>query len=95
MRGPIVYCLEEADNFKNLHDFKVDATVPARAEQSNLFGGITVLKLKGYVSDMEDWGSPLYRDNRAAKRKAAEVTAVPYHLWGNRGLGEMLIWMQA
>ena len=33
--------------------------------------------------------------NYNAKREKAELTAVPYHLWNNRGLGEMQVWVKA
>ena len=94
-RGPIVYCIEEADNFKNLHDFCLDTSSPINVEQSSLFGGISVLKLKGTVADMDEWDGSLYTSKVPSKRKEAEVTAIPYHLWGNRGFGEMRVWIQA
>ena len=93
MRGPVVYCLEETDNFQELHDFVLDGRAPVQVEASFLFGGIRVLKLSGTRSDMEDF-KELYRAGDAPKRNPVQATAIPYCFWGNRGLGEMAVWLR-
>jgi hypothetical protein len=93
-RGPVVYCLEEADNGANLAALSLpEAAVPAVRHDPDLLGGTTVISLQGCRTDAAAWGDALY----AAKAPAAvpvELRAVPYALWGNRGRGEMLVWIR-
>ncbi len=92
-RGPIVYCLEEADNFKNLHDVVVDrdAKWTARFDPKTL-GGVTVLTGKGTVRESAGWAGKLYSAD-ASERKTVSLKAIPYSVWANRKEGEMLVWL--
>ncbi len=94
-RGPLVYCAEEADNGTLLGDFTADLAEPPRVEERELFGGITGVTVSGTRSDMAGWDEDtLYRTAPAA-RVPASLRLIPYFLWNNRGLGEMLVWMNA
>ena len=78
MRGPILYCLEQADH-KDLSVLKL--VLPKDAELSathrkRLLGGVTVLQ----GTALADGITPV------------AITAVPYYAWGNRGIGEMTVW---
>jgi DUF1680 family protein len=68
-RGPIVYCLEGADNNGRVSNLQLplDRT-PATHVDRTLLGGVTVVT-------------------------ADNVVAVPYYAWGNRGKGEMAVWI--
>ncbi len=95
MRGPIVYCLEECDNGKDLHlvHLCTDRTGDAVAHhEPELLGGVTVIDIPGYRELDEDWGGALYAPYAAAKREDVTLRWVPYYAWGNRGLGEMRVW---
>ncbi len=88
VRGPVVYCLEEADNSSPLSGLSLDASIPLKAlEDPDLFGGITLIKGEG----SRDEAIGLYTPRRAGRK--VQLTFVPYHLWGNRGLGEMSVWV--
>ena len=81
-RGPIVYSLEGVDNGGRV----VEAVIPLTAQftpvfQGELMGGVTVLK-----ADLREAALPM-----AATRV---YTAVPYFSWGNRGRGEMIVWIR-
>ncbi|HEY5466782.1 MAG TPA: beta-L-arabinofuranosidase domain-containing protein, partial [Clostridia bacterium] len=93
-RGPLVYCLEEADNYPDLNDFVLQYNHGIDVENSHLFGGIIILKMSGTVTDRADWDDTLYRDHRS-QRIEAQATAIPYYLWANRGMGEMIVWIRA
>ena len=78
MRGPIVYCLESADQAFEIKDFGLPADSPIRADhQASLLGGVTVLRGRGI----------------AGGAAPAEFTAVPYYAWANRGQGTMTVWI--
>lgn len=94
MRGPIVYCLEEADNGRLLHDVVIprEAKLSARMEK-DLLGGVVVVTGKAYRRDMRGWDGVLYRAERS-KTKPFTFKAVPYCVWDNRSPGEMLVWVR-
>ena len=58
-------------------------------EHENI-GEVLTLKLDG-IKDIS--GSKLYEDE-APKLESCKLTAIPYHMWGNRGVGEMRVWMR-
>ena len=93
-RGPLVYCLESADNPLALNGVALaeDAALAERHDAS-LLGGVTVLTAPVQVETPEGWESALYRGRRP-RLESAEITAVPYYAWANREPGEMLVWLR-
>lgn len=89
MRGPVVYCMEEADNGKGLYRISADPTAPIEVYKEN---GRILLKAKG-SRPMEDTGKGLYRLWHEQPREAVEITLIPYANWNNRGEGEMTVWI--
>ena len=55
MKGPLVYCLEEIDNGKNLAELYVDTEKEIQEVPSELFGGITELVLQGKRMEESAW----------------------------------------
>lgn len=92
-RGPLLYCLENADNAFSLNRVRLnpDAAVMA-VFKPDILGGVTVLKVKSPVAETADWNGDLYRD-AVPKLMEKEITAVPYFAWDNREPGEMLVWL--
>ncbi|OKP72593.1 hypothetical protein A3842_22595 [Paenibacillus sp. P3E] len=92
-RGPLVYCLEETDNGAPLSSITLNesASFTERFEGS-LLGGAVVVKSKGSRIEQAGWSGGLYSKAKAPVA-AAEITAIPYYLWGNRGSGEMKVWI--
>lgn len=96
LRGPLVYCLEAADNA----DFDVRAAVlPAEAHfadtvQPDLLGGIVTLQTAARAEEVA--ALPLYRDAAAPPPASRPVmlTAIPYFAWANREAGAMTVWMR-
>ncbi|MCC7494078.1 MAG: glycoside hydrolase family 127 protein [Fimbriimonadaceae bacterium] len=88
-RGPLLYCLEELDNGPG-----VDQLAPVgelTAEWCpDLLGGVTVLRGQG--RRRVSWSGELYRSTPPAWEEVA-LTAVPYALWQNRGVGQMAVWL--
>ena len=93
-KGPLVYCLEEIDNGKNLSALYVDAGTEIREEKSGLFGGCTVLKFQGKRMKDSEWGTDeLYGTHTVCLAEVA-LQAIPYAYWNNRGMGEMTVWLK-
>lgn len=93
-RGPLVYCLEEADNGATLSSISLDdaGAFTERFDES-LLGGAVVVKTGGFRVDEAGWNGGLYGSTKAGV-KPVEITAIPYYLWGNRGSGEMKVWIR-
>jgi len=96
-RGPIVYCLEQADNGSPLTAVSIarDAELAVRYE-ANLLGGAVVVESEGRVEDETAWDhdAPYQPLTPLPRLKNVRLTAVPYYLWGNRGQGEMTVWIR-
>ncbi|WP_037283622.1 glycoside hydrolase family 127 protein [Rubellimicrobium mesophilum] len=94
MRGPLVYCLEGADNGVGLNSILLGSGA-GEARTANLpdLGGAVVLDLPVQRERAEAWGDDLYAEKeRATEPDTARL--VPYHLWDNRQPGEMLVWVR-
>jgi DUF1680 family protein len=99
-RGPIVYCLESADNDDRALEGHVRALIlppeaPISADfRKDLLGGVVTLRGRAFCTGPADadWNHRLYRPARA---RPVEFTAIPYFAWDNRdgGAGEMLVWL--
>jgi DUF1680 family protein len=92
-RGPLVYCLEEADNpGGRVQRLKLPRTATLRAEtRPDLFDGIVTLKADATALDESDF-KQLYR-TAPPRETASTLTAVPYFLWANREQGSMVVWV--
>lgn len=96
VKGPLIYCLEETDNKDNLSAIFADTSaIPIEKYEQDLFGGTTVIILKGKKLVNNNWNEnelygykkPIYED--------ITLKAVPYCYWGNRKSGEMIVWMKS
>jgi uncharacterized protein len=92
-RGPLVYCLESIDNGEPLSSIslKEDGELTAVFDET-LLGGAVVVEADGLRVDQEGWSGGLYSREKATLQPV-KVKAVPYYLWGNRGSGEMKVWI--
>lgn len=93
-RGPVVYCIESADNGDRLSSIKLKCDPEFRVEADNeLFeGAVSVyakaVKKKAWETD------DLYKAFTAAYEEI-EIKAVPYAFWGNRDDNrEMAVWVR-
>jgi uncharacterized protein len=94
MRGPLVYCLEGADNGAGLNGV-VLGEVPAAASTAVLpaLGGAVAIDVEVEREVAKDWGADLYRA-APPHRLRDKARFVPYHLWDHRDPGEMLVWVR-
>lgn len=92
-RGPIVFCLEAADNGGKVFDLALPRDAELKAEfKTDLLGGVMTIKTKGLRYTPADWKDKLYLPV-PSKAESAELTAVPYCVWDNRQPGEMTVWI--
>ena len=94
MQGPMVYCLEEADNGQNLSDIYVDtdANLLKGKAYEEFPGEVPAIEYEGYrVMSVGIEDGSLYGEARFTK-KPVKIRAVPYAFWNNRGIGEMEVW---
>ncbi len=96
-RGPLVYCLEAADNgaVTSLADLQLDPGAPLRENfQPDLLGGVHTVTAQGWATDAGTWAESLYHTFPPTQaRQPATLTAVPYYAWANRGAGGMQVWI--
>ena len=93
-KGPLVYCLEEIDNGKNLSELYVDTKQKIEEVDSELFGGITELIIRGKRIDETAWSSGELYGEYPLSLNDVTLKAIPYAYWNNRGMGEMSVWMK-
>lgn len=97
-RGPVVYCAEEVDNGSNIKRNFINPEKPIQLEQTNLPGENLILLKVPCTRQKEDPAkSSLYQEVDAQFLKTAmeetTLTLVPYYFWGNRGEGDMTVWL--
>lgn len=94
LRGPIVYCIEEVDNGKDLHMVTLDVTSETVVADREVAGakvkGITMKGFRAVPTEAENKG--LYHLVGARKKEEMDVQMVPYYTWANRGENEMQVW---
>ena len=95
-RGPIVYCLESVDlpNHVGIMDVMISSEAQFQDRYvKNLLGGVTILKTKANVRTGDNWDKTLYRRISPQEPKDVDIRLIPYYAWGNRGDGEMTVWI--
>lgn len=95
MRGPLVYCLEEADNGKDLHMLKMDREAEFETEEKMVSTErVTSIKACGW-RQKKIQSKALYFPSVKTEFERTELTWIPYYVWANRGEGEMQVWTRA
>ena len=94
-RGPLVYCLEQADNGAMLHLLRMKADPGALTAHTDELGGVIEITADGVrEADGADWGDTLYAPAEAPECEPVRLRFIPYYAWANRGLGEMSVWVR-
>ena len=96
LRGPIVYCLEEVDNGKELHLLEVNPDGKYEIKDSEICGNpVKVVEMDGFrVVDTAKKDGELYHVYKRKEKEAVELKFVPYYTWANRGENEMEVWIR-
>jgi DUF1680 family protein len=86
-RGPLLYCAEGIDNEGEvLHVVLDEEPVFTATYEPDLLGGIVTLHGRARKVKRSADGNIELSDNKPLK-------LIPYHLWNNRGPGEMRVWL--
>lgn len=98
-RGPLLYCLEGADQpGVELRDVVLPAGAAFQPEfRPELLGGVVVVQTVAEVVPPDaGWAGRLYRPAKEEHRTAGQpvpLTAIPYYAWANRGPNPMQVWL--
>lgn len=86
-RGPLMYCAEWADNKGEILNLVFDSTSPLSTEfDKSALNGMQVIKTVGRKVSRDE-------DGELVMGESQPVTLIPYHLWNNRGPGQMTVWL--
>ena len=91
-RGPLVFCLEEEDNFHELSSARISPSddgngTSSTPECENPGNGPSPT----FSSGDPEFG-PLYFPVSEAAETACDLTFIPYFAWANRSVGRMQVW---
>ena len=81
MRGPMVYCIEEADNQKYFDETSTALIILdslSSEYEENLLGGVVTISGKASLDSGEE---------------SFDFKAIPYYAWNNRGQNKMKVWL--
>lgn len=97
VRGPVVYCLESADNGDQVRSFAVRPQGAFSTQhRQELLGGITVVKGNAWALEPQRWNNSLYQAaTDVSAPRETEFTAIPYYANANRGPVHMTVWVPA
>ncbi len=80
--GPVVYCLEEADNGTSVFSLVLPDTAALESRyRPDLLGGVVVVQARGLVQGPEGM-------------RPGTLTAIPYYAWAHREDGTMTAWLR-
>jgi uncharacterized protein len=92
-RGPVIYCVEGADNPAPLSAIRLPVEATFTEEKAEwIEEELPILKTTGYRVLDGDWEKQLY-GSQPCTYKSQEITFIPYSHWGNRGENEMRVWL--
>jgi len=93
-RGPLIYCLEEADNGANLHNLSLPQDSAFRVfEGKGIFAHKMLIQAEGIGCQAKDTDALWQYDHSPVERQPRTLTFIPWYSWANRGEGEMRIWV--
>lgn len=102
-RGPVVYCLESADNGKGLHLLSIHPEVLSKqpsdaslihTENSEVAGEPVIdIRIPGFRMETDE-NAELYQPYHAPKKTPVMLRFIPYYTWANRGENEMTVWVE-
>ncbi|MFK4089574.1 glycoside hydrolase family 127 protein [Kribbella sp. NPDC020789] len=93
-RGPLVYCVEQADLPDDVlvEQFRLDPSAPITEEHAPGELAPVRLRLSGFARPLQTELYQAYQPDAEAGTPIT-VTAIPYHAWANRKPGAMRVWL--
>ncbi|HOV68790.1 MAG TPA: glycoside hydrolase family 127 protein [Clostridia bacterium] len=94
-RGPVVYCLEQCDNGKELWNIVLAKNANFKPKyEEDLLDGVVAITADAIREVDKGWDC-LYSDLPRTKRVKTTVKFIPYYAWSNREPGEMMVWVRS
>lgn len=91
-RGPVIYCIEEIDNGKDLYLTGISSKSEPIIEDCSINGAyakkITIDGVR--INKKEE--TELYSCDLDCVYKTTKLSFIPYYMWANRGENEMQVW---
>lgn len=96
LRGPLVYCVEQADHEADVWDLYLPKDFQWSEHcTENLLGGVVTAQTSAFARTDTGWQQQLYRayGEEQPTYAPATLTAIPYYAWANREAGPMQVWL--
>lgn len=94
MRGPVVYCMEGADQGRDLHLVTICTDAEPVLEERQISSvSVKGIAVAGFRQEAVESGG-LYQDGRKMRQKPLTLHLIPYYTWANRGENEMQVWIR-
>ena len=85
--GPMVYCIEDADNNKQAWNFILEKDAkPTVYYEAGLLGGVNTINIAAKIAVPA-------ADGQSINILQKSLKAIPYFVWNNRGAGGMQVWL--
>jgi hypothetical protein len=91
MRGPLVYCAEQADNGAGVACLAMPEKLTCNEYGAFTHDGAVAMTVHGYRAAFR--GGEVLHQSGLPVWEAASIRLIPYHLWANRGEGEMRVYL--
>ena len=86
-RGPLVYCVEGADNNGKAWDLILPDNATFKTSfQKNLLEGVVTIQFQAPAIQVG-------KDGLSVNTEVKTITAIPYYAWCNRGQNPMQVWL--
>lgn len=93
VKGPIVYCAEEADNRKDLHKYVILPEEPVATGSVRIANqDLPALIVHAKQKITPETAPTLYTPYQKAQYEPVQLKMIPYYAWANRGENEMMVW---
>jgi DUF1680 family protein len=86
-RGPLVYCVEGADNAGRAWNIVVPVNTEFQEVEYQVLNE-RVMAIQANVPVVT-----VSEDGSTVKTETKSITAIPYYTWANRGASEMQVWL--
>ncbi|GAA3783935.1 glycoside hydrolase family 127 protein [Flavobacterium ginsengiterrae] len=95
-RGPLVYCLESDQLPAKISVNDVALKLNSKFTTNNFTlnnRNLVSIEAEAVINPNNSWNKALYKPLSSKDATSVPVKLVPYFAWGNKGQGEMTVWM--
>ncbi|KOP38223.1 glycoside hydrolase family 127 protein [Flavobacterium sp. WLB] len=95
-RGPLVYCLESDQLPAKISVNDVALNVKSKFTTNNFTlnnRNLVSIDAEAVLNSNNSWNKTLYKPLSSKDATVVSVKLIPYFAWGNKGKGEMTVWM--